>query len=101
MHQMLLNSLPDSGKGIVHFGHTVTEVSQPSGGSSVTVSVKKQSESGDSEKKSKHEADLLVAADGSMSATRAQLVPNESRRSGPSASPPGPAGCVAKQRGCI
>ena len=76
---MLLDALPDKGKGLVHLGHKVVHVEQSTPDSSVTVTVLKTAGSDDQEE-FKVEGDLLVAADGSMSQTRAQFHPDESRR---------------------
>ena len=78
MHQMLLNTLPEKGKSIVHYAHTITAVSQSA--ESVTATVSKQGDSKGQSEDFEVSADLLVAADGSMSQTRAQYVPNEPRR---------------------
>ena len=75
---MLLSALPE---GMVHFCHTVTSSEQREGSHRVTVRVERR-ESKDSEETEglQLECDLLVAADGSMSATRRRMRPDESRR---------------------
>ena len=79
LHQMLLSALP---QGIVRFSHTVTSREQLPGSQKVTVTAERRSnEEGAEPEHLQLECDLLVAADGSMSSTRALLRPNESRRS--------------------
>ena len=80
VHQTLLCTLPENGKHIVHFGHTITAISQLPGAGAVTATITPQKLSGLPAKDLQVEADLLVAADGSMSQTRARFVPNETRR---------------------
>lgn len=80
LHQMLLRALP---QGMVRFSHTVTSVQQQPGSQSVTVRAEKRaSKDSDETEALQLECDLLVAADGSMSATRAKIRPEESRRCG-------------------
>ena len=79
LHQMLLSALP---QGIVRFSHTVTSRKQLPGSQKVTVTAERHSsEDGAKPEQLQMDCDLLVAADGSMSSTRALLRPNESRRS--------------------
>ncbi len=87
LHQALLEALPE---GMVRFCHTVTSSEQREGSQRVTVRVERR-ESKDSEETegSQLECDLLVAADGSMSATRRRMRPDESRR------------CVVGQAACV
>lgn len=80
IHQMLLNGLPDP--SIVKFSHRVLDFQQPQGSTRVHVVVAK----GGKEDPSEHvelKADLMVAADGSMSNTRAKFRPDEKRRCTP------------------
>ena len=79
LHQTLLSALP---QGIVRFSHTVTSRKQLPGSQKVAVTAERRSsEEGAELEQLQMDCDLLVAADGSMSATRALLRPNESRRS--------------------
>ena len=76
---MLLSGLP---LGTVRFSHIVTSRKQLPGSQKVTVTAERHSsEEGAKPEQLQMDCDLLVAADGSMSATRALLRPNESRRS--------------------
>ena len=78
LHQALLNALPE---GLVHFRHTVTSTEQPEGSQRVTVRVERRiSKESEETEALQLECDVLVAADGSMSATRRRLRPDESRR---------------------
>ncbi|CAK0787599.1 hypothetical protein CVIRNUC_010821 [Coccomyxa viridis] len=78
LHQMLLSGLP---LGTVRFSHIVTSRKQLPGSQKVTVTAERHSsEEGAKPEQLQMDCDLLVAADGSMSATRALLRPNESRR---------------------
>ena len=63
---------------MVHFGHKVINISQPTP-NRVRATVQKKLPSGKHEEM-EAEADMLVAADGSMSQTRAKFRPHESRR---------------------
>lgn len=74
IHHTLLHALPD--KSIIHFNHTVTDFQQPEGSSKVQVSARV----GDNEDTKSFEGDLLVAADGSMSAVRSKFLPEDKRR---------------------
>lgn len=75
---MLLNALPDQGKTTVKFSHHVTNIQQSAGGL-VTVTASVSSDC-DQTHEVQLQGGLAVAADGSMSRTRAQLIPNEPRR---------------------
>ena len=75
IHQMLLGALPD--RSIVRFGHTVTGFERQ--GARVTVSATRSAE-GEAEQQLQLGGDLLIAADGSMSGTRAKLTGSEARR---------------------
>ena len=75
---MLLESLPQGGRGIVHFGHKVVSFQQPSP-TSVSLTVRYTDESG-SEQELEAEGDVLIAADGSASIIRAHYHPGEPRR---------------------
>ena len=74
---MLLNGLPDP--SIVKFSHKVIDFQQPPGSTRVHVVVAKGGKEEPSERM-ELEADLMVAADGSMSSTRAKFWPDEKRR---------------------
>ena len=74
---MLLNGLPDP--SIVKFSHKVIDFQQPPGSTRVHVVVAKGGKEEPSER-IELEADLMVAADGSMSSTRAKFRPDEKRR---------------------
>ena len=78
LHQMLLRALPE---GVLHFSFTVTSTEQPEGSQRVTVKAERHSsKDSDQTEPLQMECDLLVAADGSMSATRKHIRPDESRR---------------------
>ncbi len=86
LHQALLSALPE---GLVRFRHTVTSSEQPEGSQRVTLRVERRASKDSEETESLQlECDLLVAADGSMSATRRRIRPDESRR------------CVSLSRPC-
>ena len=74
---MLFKGLPDP--SIVKFSHRVIDFQQPQGSTRVHVVVAKGGKEDPSERV-ELEADLMVAADGSMSATRAKFRPDEKRR---------------------
>ena len=76
IHQMLLKALPD--QSILCFAHTVTSFSQDASG--VVVKATKKAEDG-TEQELSFRGDLMVAADGSMSSTRAKLTGDDTRRS--------------------
>ena len=82
LHQMLLKALPE---GIVHFGTMVTSVEQAEGSSKVQVRAERKAQQGpaDATEGISTEADLVIAADGSMSNTRQKFVPSVSRRQAP------------------
>ena len=78
LHQALLAALPE---GLVRFRHTVTATAQPAGSQRVIVKAERRaSEDSDNTEALQLECDLLVAADGSMSATRRRFRPYEARR---------------------
>lgn len=79
IHQTLLKALPSAGKGMVHYAHKVKELHQAPGSSRVKVKVSHKVSDAD-EEEFEDEADLVVAADGSMSETRAEFHPKEPRR---------------------
>lgn len=75
---MLLAALP---QGLVQFRHTVTSSEQAEGSQRITVRVERRKNKDSEETEGLQlDCDLLVAADGSMSATRRRLRPDESRR---------------------
>ncbi len=75
---MLLAALPE---GVVLFRHTVTSTEQPKGSHRVTVRADRHGSKDSNEAEAlRLECDVLVAADGSMSATRRRFRPDESRR---------------------
>ena len=79
LHQMLLRALPE---GVVRFGTMITSVEQAEGGGKVQVKAEKKGPADGTERISA-EADLVIAADGSMSNTRQKFVPSVSRRQAP------------------
>ena len=82
---MLLKALP---KGIVQFGTMVTSAEQAEGSGKVQVRAERTAQQGSAEGKKEcmsTEADLVIAADGSMSNTRQKLVPSVTRRQVPPA----------------
>ena len=87
IHQMLLATLPD--RSVVRFSHTVTGFEQR--GRRVSVSVMRTRE--DDQEELTLSGDLLVAADGSMSSTRAKLTGSDARR----CAPPARAGACCRQ----
>ena len=83
---MLLRALPP---GIMHFGTMVTSVEQPEGSTRVAVKAERKpaqhgdsanGADGDQREHISADADLVIAADGSMSDTRQKFVPHVSRR---------------------
>jgi 2-polyprenyl-6-methoxyphenol hydroxylase-like FAD-dependent oxidoreductase len=82
---MLLKALPH---GIMHCGAMVTSVEQAEGSTRVRVKAERKARQqggsagaeGDQKEHSSAEADLVIAADGSMSNTRQKFVPDVSRR---------------------
>ena len=90
LHRMLVDALPP---GTVHFGHTVTDIEQPDGDNtvSVTASIAAPRAAGGNggdgnpsagkPRVQEFKGDLVVAADGQMSQTRQRNVPQgDSRR---------------------
>ena len=79
LHQMLLRALPE---GVVRFGTTVTSVEQAEGGGRVRIEAERKAQQGPAggAERISAEADLVIAADGSMSDTRQKLVPAVHRR---------------------
>lgn len=79
LHQMLLRALPE---GVVRFSTMVTSVEQAEGSGKVQIKAEKKGPADGTESIST-EADLVIAADGSMSNTRQKFVPSVSRRQAP------------------
>lgn len=80
LHQLIHDALPSS---IVRFGHEVIsfeEIQGIDGKPFVKVKVKVSKLDADSNDIVEVEADLMVAADGSMSQTREKFLPLEKRR---------------------
>ncbi|KAK9828478.1 hypothetical protein WJX72_000211 [[Myrmecia] bisecta] len=73
IHNMLMEPLPE---GLLLLGHTVTGFEQLGGSKRVRVTAVVNA----TKEQKSYECDVMVAADGSMSDTRAKLVPGASRR---------------------
>lgn len=78
LHQLIHNALPSS---IVRFGHEVISFEEIQGiDGKPFVKVRVSKVGADNNDIEEVEADLMVAADGSMSQTREKFVPHEKRR---------------------